>query len=181
MFGNKSNQCIYVNEKTKGMFYVLQQSINPPMVLTKNRFNQEKVKTVKIFKYNKYMSGINHVDQMVNHYSSPRKTLKWYKQFLFHLLDITIWNTFYLYKIHFKCYDMRFKEFRDLIIKSFLQVSPNVTATELFHLKTKKITNKHQKINNIIKNLSQYLKTSKEASVLGVFGFLLIAQDCMKS
>jgi len=111
------------------------------MVLTKNRFGQEKVKPVEISKYNEYMSGIDRADQMVNYYSSPRKTLKGYKKVLFHLLDITIWNTFYLYKNIFKCYDMRFKEFRDLIIKNCLQISPTVTATDLFHLKNQKIAN----------------------------------------
>jgi len=51
----------------------------------------------------------------------------------------------------------------------------SVTATELFHLKIKKITNKYQKIYNIIiKNISQYLKTSKEASIL------IIASNVLK-
>jgi len=79
------------------------------------------------------MSEIDRADQMVNYYSSPRKTLKWYKKVLFHLLDITIWNSFYLYKKHFKCYDMHFKQFRDLIMNFFLQISPTVTATKLFN------------------------------------------------
>lgn len=71
------------------------------------------------------MNGIDRVDQIVNYYINPRKILKWFKKVLFHLLDITIWNTFYSYEKHFNCYDMRFKQFRDLIIKLFLQISHN--------------------------------------------------------
>jgi len=135
----KQKQSVYVSKwKDKRDVLCITTKYQPSMLLTKNRFGQEKVKPVEISKYNEYMSGIDRADQMVNYYSSPRKTLKWYKKVLFHLLDITIWNTFYLYKKHFKCYDMRFKEFRDLIIKNFLQISPTVTATELFCLKNKK-------------------------------------------
>jgi hypothetical protein len=89
------------------------------MAITKNRFGQEILKPVEISMYSEYMSGIDRAGQIVNYYSSPRKILKWYKKVLFHLLEITIWNTFYINKNNFRFYDMPFEEFIDLVIKFF--------------------------------------------------------------
>ena len=46
--------------------------------------------------YNWYSSRI------ISTISCTRKTLKWYKKFFFHLLDISIWNAYCLYKFNTK-------------------------------------------------------------------------------
>jgi len=62
------------------------------------------------------MSGIDRADQMVKYYSSPRKQSRWYKKVLFHLLDITVRNTFFIYKIQFDCGSIRFKLELELVL-----------------------------------------------------------------
>ena len=52
-----------------------------------------------VLEYNKYMGGVDKLDQMIEPYISTRKTLKWYKKFFSHLLDISIYNAFVLFKI----------------------------------------------------------------------------------
>lgn len=68
------------------------------------------------------MSGIDRADQMVKYYSSPRKQSLWYKKVLFHLLDIAVWNSYYLYKKRFDSNSMTFKDFRDILIKNMINL-----------------------------------------------------------
>lgn len=75
------------------------------------------------------MSGVDRCDQMTSYYSSPRKTIKWNKKVIFHLLDIAVWNSFYLYKM--RCKNIRFLEFRDQLIRQLLELKDNLTAHNL--------------------------------------------------
>lgn len=81
------------------------------------------------------MSGVDRADQMISYYSCPRKSAKWYKKVIFHLLDVAVWNSFFLYRQHFGCHDFRFKIYRDLLIKDLIKIPKNKTATEVFQLK----------------------------------------------
>jgi len=47
--------------------------------LSKNKYGILKNKPAEIVDYNNCMSGIDHSDQMVSYYSSPRKSARWYK------------------------------------------------------------------------------------------------------
>ncbi|KAE9545294.1 hypothetical protein AGLY_000837 [Aphis glycines] len=60
-----------------------------------------KNKPIEIKDYNDFMSGIDRSDQMVSYYSCPRKTARWYKKVLFHLLDISIWNSYFIFNKKF--------------------------------------------------------------------------------
>ncbi|KAF5282321.1 hypothetical protein FQR65_LT14375 [Abscondita terminalis] len=55
-----------------------------------------KLKPDCVLDYNKHMSGIDRADQML-YYSTPRKTLRWYRKLFFHLLDICIVPCYKLY------------------------------------------------------------------------------------
>lgn len=68
------------------------------MISIKNKYGRPKTTPKHISEYNFNMSGINRCDQMISYYSSPRNTVRWYKKVLFHLLDISLWNAFFLYK-----------------------------------------------------------------------------------
>ncbi|CAH1958879.1 unnamed protein product [Acanthoscelides obtectus] len=93
---------------------------NPELIEVPNKFGQLKMKPKAIADYNENMSGIDRCDEMVQYYSSPRKTIRWYKKILFHL-----WNSYYIYK---KMYPKEtFLKFRDNIIQSLLQLPANVT------------------------------------------------------
>lgn len=66
------------------------------LIQSANQFGQQKNNPEEIVEYNNYMSGVDRSDQMVSYYISHRKTCKWYKRILFHLLDVTVWNSFYI-------------------------------------------------------------------------------------
>lgn len=45
------------------------------------------------------MGGVDRLDQHLHDYPIPKKReKKYYKKIFFHLLDITVWNSFILYK-----------------------------------------------------------------------------------
>lgn len=160
--------------KDKGDVLCITTKVQPKLVQSKNRFGHQKNKPLEIVEYNNYMSGVDRSDQMVSYYSSPRITCKWYKKVVFHLLDITVWNSFYIYKKHFNAPNMKFKQFRDLIIKNLIKLPNNVTANELFVLNKKpsipSATNhyqekiplpQHYKRTTYLKNCIQCYKTNK--------------------
>lgn len=64
----------------------------------KNKYGQKKQKPIEVAKYNDYMSGVDRTDQMISYYSCPRKSTKWYKKVIFHLLDVAVWNSFLFIK-----------------------------------------------------------------------------------
>lgn len=66
------------------------------------------------------MSGIDRCDQMLSFYSSPRKTIKWYKKVMFHQIDIAIWNSFYIYKKRFPECKGQFLDFHQDLVKEII-------------------------------------------------------------
>lgn len=86
------------------------------------------------------MSGTDRADQMVPYYSSPRKSRRWYKKVIFHLLDLTAWNSFFLYKKYCqnKC---DFLSFREELIRSLIKV-PKTMKPETLVLKHNKFDNR---------------------------------------
>lgn len=56
------------------------------------------MKPIDVKEYNNNMGGVDRLDQMTAYYSSPRKTIRWYKKVLFHLLDMAVWNSYFLYR-----------------------------------------------------------------------------------
>lgn len=137
---------MYVSKwKDKRDVLCITTNYQPKIILSKNKYGQEKPKPIEIARYNDFMSGVDRADQIISYYSCARKSTKWYKKVIFHLLDVAVWNSFYIYKKHFGCPDLRFKVYRDLLIKDLIQIPKNITATELFELKkrVKKILNRN--------------------------------------
>ncbi|XP_054259854.1 piggyBac transposable element-derived protein 4-like [Macrosteles quadrilineatus] len=94
----------------------------PEMENVTNRRGVVIKKPSMIVAYNKGMSGIDRSDQMLSYYSTPRKSLRWYVKIFLHLLDVSLWNSVYLFsKLNGK---MTYLSYRDIIIKHFLQVEP---------------------------------------------------------
>lgn len=66
-------------------------------IRTKNYYIRTRKPEV-IQDYNHNMGGVDKVDQCIQPYSCSRKrTKKYYKKIFYHLLDITIWNSYVLY------------------------------------------------------------------------------------
>lgn len=112
---------------------------HPKLILAPNRHGQIREKPEDVVIYNKFMSGIDRSDQMVSYYSSPRKSLRWYKKVFFHLIDLIVWNSFYIYKKYCKNNDKRynFLTFRDSLIRSLIQWSPNIKPNLLLAQRNK--------------------------------------------
>ena len=96
-----------------------------------------KIKPLCVEDYNKNMSGIDRSDQMIAYYSTPRKTVRWYRKIFFHLIDLSIWNGFYIYqKVNGP--NTRLLEFREKVIMSLIGEKTSRTESksitlEIFH------------------------------------------------
>lgn len=64
-----------------------------------DKFGRQKYKPTVVVDYNNHMSGIDRADQMMSYYSMPRKCMLWYVKVFFHLVDICLWNSNYLYNL----------------------------------------------------------------------------------
>lgn len=93
------------------------------MVETRPRRGEVKLKPQCVLDYNQHMSGIDRADQMMSYYSSPRKTIRWYRKIFFHLVDVCIWNAYYLYKKRTNT-KKTLLDFRDEIIKDLIKAKP---------------------------------------------------------
>jgi hypothetical protein len=96
---------------------------HPRLKEVTNRYGQKKIKPVEVEVYNRHMSGIDRADQMIAYYSCPRKTIRWYKKVFFHMLDIAVWNSFYLAN-QCSTKKMKFLEFRDQLITQLFDLGP---------------------------------------------------------
>lgn len=88
-----------------------------------DKFGRQKFKPTVIVDYNNHMSGIDRADQMMSYYPIPRKCMLWYIKVFFHLVDICLWNSNYLY--NFQVSKTSHLEFRRQIISSLLNVPLN--------------------------------------------------------
>lgn len=116
---------VYVNKwKDKRDVLTISTAHHPKLIEAKNRFGDTKMKPACIASYNDHMSGVDRADQMTSYYSSPRKTIRWYKKVLFHLLDLSVWNAFYMFrKFHPKT---SFLYFRESLITSLIDLPQDV-------------------------------------------------------
>lgn len=119
---------IYVSKwKDKRDVLCLTTAHHPTLAEARNRYNQIRRKPVEIIEYNKFMSGIDRSDQMISYYSCPRKTIYWYKKVIFHLLDITVWNSYFLYrKVTQNTKIKRYIQYREALIRSLLGIDNNL-------------------------------------------------------
>lgn len=125
---------VYVSKwREKRDVLVITTRNHPRMISVRNRYGKEKMKPIEVSTYNDHMSGVDRCDQMTATYSSPRKTIRWYKKVFFHLLDVTVWNAFYLTRKFCKgnSRKYRFLNFRDDLIKRLIQLPGDVEAKHL--------------------------------------------------
>ncbi|KAJ6639382.1 PiggyBac transposable element-derived protein 4, partial [Pseudolycoriella hygida] len=87
----RRNGEVYVTKwKDKRDVLSITSAHHPQLVETSNRFGEKKMKPKDIDDYNNNMGEIDRLDQMTAYYSSLRKTIRWYKKVLFHLLDMAV-------------------------------------------------------------------------------------------
>ena len=109
--------------------YIL-SNIHPPPGMGK--FVGESGRAVKpkiVENYNKHMGYVDLSDMMANSYCISRRTWKWTKELFFHLLDLTILNSFIIRKSFGG--KISHKIFREQLIRDLIHNAQdtNVTAT----------------------------------------------------
>ncbi|XP_023213037.1 piggyBac transposable element-derived protein 4-like [Centruroides sculpturatus] len=104
---------------SKREVYMLSTVHDNNMKTYSNIYKQPVTKPKVIFDYNRGMGGVDLSDQRIANYSlARRRTKKCYIKFFFHLLDITILNSFIIYK---KCgHDITHLKFRTELIKDII-------------------------------------------------------------
>lgn len=117
---------IYISKwKDKREVLCITTKFHPELVVVKNSFGQEKMKPKEIAEYNLNMSGVDRCDQLTSYYSCPRKSVRWYKKVMFHLLDVTTINSFILFREITKS-NKKLLQFRENIIKDLLGIFPEM-------------------------------------------------------
>lgn len=130
---------VYVSKWHDKRSVIMVTTLNhPKLVEVSNRRGQMRLKPEEVITYNKFMSGIDRADQMVSYYSTPRKTLRWHKKVFFHILDLAVWNSFFIYKKYCKnnSAQYEFLTFREDLIKSLIQLPQNIKPSNLIKLNT---------------------------------------------
>lgn len=113
------------------------------MVEMENRRKEKVSKPQAILEYNKYMSGVDHHDQMLSYYLHERKTIRWPKKLFFHIIEMIMTNSFHLYN-KYSGQRMSSFDFRMAVIKSLLppmmEHGPRIPANREHELRKREHT-----------------------------------------
>ena len=115
------------------------------------------IKPAIVVDYNRHMGYVDNTDRMANSYTASRRTWKWTKKFFFHLLDLTIVNSYILLsscggkKISHR--DFRLTLIREMLARAGHEPRPSMpvgrpaqTSTNIVRLDTRH--NKHWPVRN---------------------------------
>ncbi|CAF1585828.1 unnamed protein product [Adineta ricciae] len=95
----------------------------PRMIQTrKSDWKTQKIveKPECIVHYNKNMGSVDKTDMQLSFVECLRKTIKWYKKFFFHLLDLSTFNAYMLFKMKHKK-SIHFGDFRCELIRQLIE------------------------------------------------------------
>lgn len=136
---------VYVSAwKDKRIVTMITTQHHPRLIVARNRFGKYLKKPKEVTEYNKFMSGIDISDQMLSYYSTPKKTIRWYKKVFFHIFDMAIWNAYYTFRKH--CNDKEtMLGFRERIIRYYLGFG-NLSCADI--ISSKKISNPRKSLPN---------------------------------
>jgi len=92
----------------------------------RNHYRTEEIQIVEIptpiLKYNEFMGGVDLSDQFCAYVETDRKSLKWWKKLFFHILNVSIINSWIIYKSYgneIKLKDFKFQLSTEMLCQSF--------------------------------------------------------------
>lgn len=85
------------------------------------RTGEDIMKPVCVHEYNQNMGGIDNIDRQLSLTETIRKSMKWYKKFFFHLVDLSLTNAHVLYNQSTER-KLSFPEFRLAVVKELLKL-----------------------------------------------------------
>ena len=89
---------IYVTKwKDKRDVWMISSEFSGDLVSSDNRRGSSR-KPQSVVEYNKCMGGIDLVDQHLAYYTSPHRSIKWYKKIGIHICELLLLNAFFLYR-----------------------------------------------------------------------------------
>lgn len=98
-----------------------------------------------IVDYNRNMGFVDHFDHLKSLYEIDRKSMKWWHRIFFHLLDMTVVNSFLLYKMcHGDSDKMNLKDFRREIISGLIKMYPSDENPKREHARLSVPIRKHK-------------------------------------
>lgn len=120
---NRKN-VIVLKWKDKRDVLMISTKHNASIVKSISNRGKESVKPEIVHDYNKNMSGIDRADQMTSYYACPRRSVRWYMKVFFHLVDIALWNSCWLFNKKNPDKKLTFLSFREEVILSYLAQIP---------------------------------------------------------
>lgn len=132
-------------ENNRDVLYISTEFKNY-IVEARNRRGVVKEKPLPIAKYNKFMSGIDRMDQMVSYYTSVRKTLRWYKKVGIHIFQLLLYNSYMLYNKHSNR-RLSYYDFRLAVLEEILPKKHSIAELRITKLGTKHFLEKIERKN----------------------------------
>lgn len=120
---NSEGICV-VKWKDRREILAISSQYNAEMQNITTKRGQQKLKPNLINKYNEFIAGVDHCDQMLSYYTCEHKTLIWYKKLAIHIFQIMLLNSYYLYKQGDFKSKRSFYEFRLCVIEKLLGPPP---------------------------------------------------------
>ena len=95
-------------------------TIHEPQMKYTERHNSRVQKPVSVLDYNLNSHAIDKVDMQISFVACLRKTVKWYRKLFFHMLDLSVFNSYLLYKVNTGKV-IKFSDYRLQLIREILQ------------------------------------------------------------
>ncbi|CAF1419084.1 unnamed protein product [Adineta steineri] len=99
-------------------------TIHKPIMIETQKSDWRTQKLVEkpecIVHYNRNMGSVDKTDMQISFVECLRKTIKWYKKFFFHLLDLSTFNAYILFKVKHKK-SIPFGDFRRELIRQLIE------------------------------------------------------------
>lgn len=155
LIAKHSNNISIQKWKDKREVLIISTEHNGELIITGiNKRGQEIVKPKSIFAFNKYMGGIDTIDQMLSYYPCERKTLRWNQKLGIHVFQLILLNSYFLYEKHamdkLSLYDYRLKiidyllshkcDIRDVAVPDTRDSHESVHSPQFMKMEGKKVS-----------------------------------------